>query len=414
MFVMKLNILKYFRIAFLLFCLMAIKLDTFAQWNIQNSGTSSYLQSVFFLDSIHGWAVGYDSLGTIIKTNDGGQNWSNIEYAKHDWPMSVLFTDSLKGWIVGGRTLSIYDDRGIILHTIDGGLSWNEIEIPDEVFYSVSFINDSIGWVGGSSIYHTINGGGNWTIQKDTILMRELFFISADTGWYVGDNGIIAKTTDGGNNWFLQESNTNNRLWSVHFIDKLNGWICGDNGTILKTTDGGSHWANKYIFMDNTWFFSISATSENQCWATGRDGTIVHTSNGGTTWEFQDNPNSGWMESINFIDSLHGWICGEDGVILSTSNGGFVGISELSENKDEICVYPNPFSNELNIEPGIHKIISVQIYNLQGKLVKTVLFNNRNEKQHRLTIDMLEFPDTIYLLKVTTDNSVQVKKIIRR
>ena len=41
-------------------------------WTIQNSGSSEFLASVFFTDSLTGYAVG---TGGILKTNNGGNSW---------------------------------------------------------------------------------------------------------------------------------------------------------------------------------------------------------------------------------------------------------------------------------------------------------------------------------------------------
>jgi hypothetical protein len=54
-----------------------------------------------------------------------------------------------------------------------------------------------------------------------------------------GTYGTILKTTDGGTNWTSQTCGTAYGLWSVHFIDRNTGWAVGQNGTILKTTTGG-------------------------------------------------------------------------------------------------------------------------------------------------------------------------------
>jgi hypothetical protein len=40
-------------------------------------------------------------------------------------------------------------------------------------------------------------------------------------------------------NWNYQTSGTIETLTSVHFTDNNTGWVVGDNGTILKTTNGG-------------------------------------------------------------------------------------------------------------------------------------------------------------------------------
>ena len=42
--------------------------------------------------------------------------------------------------------------------------------------------------------------------------------------------------------WFQLPSPTTNILYSVHFEDTLTGWSVGQNGTIIKTTNGGNSW----------------------------------------------------------------------------------------------------------------------------------------------------------------------------
>ncbi len=41
--------------------------------------------------------------------------------------------------------------------------------------------------------------------------------MDATTGYAVGDNGTILKTTDGGANWTAQTSGTTNNFFSVSF-----------------------------------------------------------------------------------------------------------------------------------------------------------------------------------------------------
>ena len=67
-------------------------------------------------------------------------------------------------------------------------------------------------------------------------------FVDESTGWAVGQNGCIIKTTDGSANWSTQTSETTNLLESVCFVDESTGWAVGSNGCIIKTTDGGINW----------------------------------------------------------------------------------------------------------------------------------------------------------------------------
>ncbi|MBK8983003.1 MAG: hypothetical protein IPM38_11920 [Ignavibacteria bacterium] len=45
-----------------------------------------------------------------------------------------------------------------------------------------------------------------------------------------------------GNGWFSQNSGTITDLNSLKFIDLSNGWCIGDSGKVLKTSNGGDNW----------------------------------------------------------------------------------------------------------------------------------------------------------------------------
>ncbi|MCH8903844.1 MAG: hypothetical protein IIA45_08025 [Bacteroidetes bacterium] len=42
--------------------------------------------------------------------------------------------------------------------------------------------------------------------------------------------------------WVQQNSGTTNTLWQVHFLVQDTGYVVGFNDTVLKTTDGGTNW----------------------------------------------------------------------------------------------------------------------------------------------------------------------------
>ncbi|MCW8803194.1 MAG: YCF48-related protein, partial [Ignavibacteriaceae bacterium] len=81
--------------------------------------------------------------------------------------------------------------------------------------------------------------------------LRTLHFTDSLRGWVAGDSGSIFYTSDGGLNWVQQQSNTNNKIMRIFFLNDDRAWALawadvGDNlffGTeILKTTDGGENW----------------------------------------------------------------------------------------------------------------------------------------------------------------------------
>jgi len=72
--------------------------------------------------------------------------------------------------------------------------------------------------------------------------LASVYFTDSSTGWAVGNNGLIIKTTDGGEHWFVQYSGAGFTLHSVFFIDSNTGWTVGDVSEIDKTTNGGLNW----------------------------------------------------------------------------------------------------------------------------------------------------------------------------
>lgn len=84
----------------------------------------------------------------------------------------------------------------------------------------------------------------NWTQQTSgtTEQLNGCFFINANNGWVVGNNGIILTTINGGLNWTPQTSGVSYDLNAVYFVDPLVGYCGGKCGTMLKTINGGSTW----------------------------------------------------------------------------------------------------------------------------------------------------------------------------
>src|SRR6185436_14195841 len=66
--------------------------------------------------------------------------------------------------------------------------------------------------------------------------------MGANEAWAVGNFGSIYHTTDGGKNWSAGESGTKNPLFGVDFADAQNGWVVGKASLILHTADGGRTW----------------------------------------------------------------------------------------------------------------------------------------------------------------------------
>ncbi|MCX6150282.1 MAG: YCF48-related protein [Ignavibacteriales bacterium] len=190
---------------------------------------------------------------------------------------------------------------------------------------SVSFVNTSTGWVGGSNgtMLKTTNAGVTWSNQTTLTShnINGIYFFSTSTGWLVGDGGIIKKTTDGGDNWTSQNSTTAANLQAVQFFDENIGWTIGGTsgqGVILKTTNGGTTWSS-YAGINQS-LYSLSMVDANTGWVVG-SGEILKTIDGGATWNSQFTT-SNTLYSVLFADAYIGGAVGGYGYTYSTTDGG--------------------------------------------------------------------------------------------
>ncbi len=300
------------------------------------------LNSVFFINTSIGWAVGYDFSnvqGIILKTTDNGITWIKKNSGITEPLHSIFFINENIGWVVG--------DFNSIIKTTDGGENWAPQQIPNySAFNSIFFTDENNGYSIGSNVFlKTTNGGANWfkLTGFDRSSLNKIYFVNKDTGWaagYIFNNSIgsiIIKTTDGGNSWAQQTTQTTSGLTSIYFNDINNGWASGWDGTILKTTDGGNNWQSLSTGTQ-TYFTSISFSDLQNGYAVGFDGLIFRTTNGGNSW-FQENSNTGSnINAIQSISNLTAYCVGENNIILKTTNGGITW-NILNESKSKPPIF---------------------------------------------------------------------------
>ncbi len=295
---------------------------------------SFFLRDTTFISETMGWAVGAPHwltetqiyTGTIIKTVDGGQTWTDQVAPTVEQLNVIDFINSDQGWAVG--------TGGAIIHTIDGGLHWDTQPVySQDEFRGVDFIDADHGWATSTkpihddsfgeadnwsaNIWYTVNGGQTWT-QKSTPLESSMSILNrvkfADPlhGWIAGvkftgndqfgdpqHRMAIYATSDGGQTWFEQYSpDLNISLTSVDFVDANHGWAAGfptesdlEGGFIFHTIDGGQTWQRQEAggFFDPLW--DIEFIDANRGYAVGFNyiaawgPPVYRTLDGGQTWE---------------------------------------------------------------------------------------------------------------------------------
>ncbi len=174
--------------------------------------------------------------------------------------------------------------------------------------------------------------------------LRDIFFVDSQSGWAVGDNGLVLFTNDGGVSWNQGECPVSCCLESVHFVDRNNGWAVGGFtkpivnhvvGTILRSTDGGKTWRtlphNQLSRLRKVHFDDL-----NHGWAIG-EGTALYSSglfttvDGGNSWSsFSSRKRQSWINASannsSVVSNQKMNLVSTSGQVVKLSNSTFTSI----------------------------------------------------------------------------------------
>jgi photosystem II stability/assembly factor-like uncharacterized protein len=163
----------------------------------------------------------------------------------------------------------------------------------------------------------------SWAVQQFGGPYAGVDFVDANTGWVVGDKGMILKTTDGGATWMLQDSKVSVLLYDVDSFNGFQVWAVGAEGTILYTSDGGTTWTKQDSGQPpEVGLTNVHTVGGNTAWVVGAGGLILKTIDGGTEWKKQTSNTTLGLSDVYFPNLFAGWAVGSNGTILKTEDGG--------------------------------------------------------------------------------------------
>jgi len=287
------------------------------EWELSTYNVNSVLYAVTYSDEETLWGVGEN--GMILRSLNGGMDWEIISSPTIKDLRDIHFFNSNIGWIVG--------KTGTILITTDGGDNWIEqVSTTTRTLYAVDAVDDNELWIAGRSgtILHSLDGGETWNqvISGVSSRLEDIWFTDLLNGWSVGSNGTILHTENGGESWESLDSGLQEDPWfyGVHFNQTNKGWICGSNGTIIKTIDGGENWYEIETEIEET-LYDIFFLNETLGYAVGSDGRVLTTFDGGDKWNSIYSGVGGKLWSVTVVNSEKGIIVGENILIRSSKSG---------------------------------------------------------------------------------------------
>jgi photosystem II stability/assembly factor-like uncharacterized protein len=337
-------------------------------WSLHQQRPDLELSDIEFLNANEGFVFGdsivngVDVAATILKTTDGGLNWTTSVLSNPNYSITKsFFLNSLEGFIAGRNGGG---NSGLFLKTIDGGVTWTTPAIFTERLFNVCFLNSSIGWVMGKDgfLSKTTDGGMAWNFQSVTNEdINAMNFFNSSQGVMVCGEGEIYITSDAGVTWTLAVSNATEDLASIS-INNNNAWVCGAGGTLLFSSDAGQSWTLQTAAL-NIDFNDISFPDVTNGFTAGIAGFINYTPNGGSLWQNQISNCQDEIIALSVPDNNHGWFCTENKIYSLNST---TGVSEIKKDESLFNIFPIPAGEKIEIKGNGSTITAVRIFDIKG------------------------------------------------
>jgi photosystem II stability/assembly factor-like uncharacterized protein len=396
------------------------------EWRQIPSPTDKTLRNLYFIDAQTGWVAGED--GTIIHTSNGGDDWIVQNSNVHTFIVDIFFINENIGWAITFK--DTFPFGSIILNTKNGGDNWIAEDYPDgNVFMNTIFFFDTLnGWIGGTYIAGTTNGGITWVeAEVDSSMISGLpvynfNFYNLQFGYacggYLDLAGVIWRTTNYGENWTATGVSPD-QVFDIYIIDSLNVitlsgdpegfWGIGD----IKTTDAGTSWTYEELSLSGL-SFAIDFRTETEGWSASGF-KFLFTSDKGESWIDKETPDSAIIFDLVFTDSITGYAVGEMGTILKYKKDSETPADSIPYEIKLFQNFPNPFSVSTQIEwqLPIGNFVTLKLFDMLGNEISTLINEFQDAGYYSKFISFNPaLSSGIYFYQFISGSYVSTKKMI--
>jgi len=399
------------------------------EWEYLNSGVADHLYGLDVVTPELSFAIGWgvSSGGVVVRSEDGGDNWSYTTLSANSYIFDITFTDDKNGYIAGCANGG---SAAAIWQTSNGGDNWTrQVFSTSWGFYGVDFPSSDIGYACGwnGRIYKTSNGGDNWGLLSSgtSNVFRYLDFPDPLNGYAIcgsnyNNSNMVYKTTNGTSWSQVKNFGSTMIIGGVHFFDADTGIIVGKDTAeaVLKTYDGGETWHNVHSGLAGYTLQGLSVQGA-ECIAVGHGGRILLSHDFGETWELDSTTNpvttlmsAGLKDGAYFCAGTSGRIFRQSVEISNVPD------AELTSGPCLLPNWPNPFNPSTQIEFTLDQPeqVNLEIFDTRARLVRVLInyslpaghhsvnWNGRNAKGTLM-------PSGVYFCSIKTQSGQDSRKL---
>lgn len=266
---------------------------------------------------------------------------------------------------------------------------------------------------------YEVNMNSQWvdvTVPEANITDLDLNNYSA---WGVDDqNNVYYRDLGASRSWTKIDGN----LCSI-VVDESSGWGFAPDGSIKRfSLQSKSDWTT----VNNPHQLIKLSASNGEIWGVNAGNEVYRINASGVgKWEYV----AGGFKEIA-VGNDYVWLLDVDGVPYMTYMSGFenatvfnrseeTGLTDLTSSKQQICVYPNPVTDELKIKneetafgSSQLKIEDVSIFDMTNKII--LKSSNSQISKSSNSINVSALPQGVYFVRIATEAGITVHKIIKK
>ena len=374
------------------------------------------------------YKIGVSQTDPEVVTGGSQDNGTSVYDTSGTWS-DWLGADGMESFVDKNDSNILYGTSqfGTLYKTIDGGVNAFGLSGPDGkggdntwnwvVPFEQDPITQDVVYVAFDEVYKSIDGGANWTSISQNFAndIDYLKIAASDSNvMYTSINGLLYKTSDGGATDWSSLSGFSGFINSIaiHPSDPNKVAIAtNDAQKVYVSTNGGVDWTSYLKDLPN--FSALALVWEDN----GADGLylgmnygVYYIDNTFATWQpFSNNLPNVKISELEINTANNKVYVATYGRGLWNTNNFAASLSVKEFELDNISLYPNPATKEINLVWNRNDDVNIKIYNSIGKLM---YFTTKKSLINPLKLDASQYASGLYFVKINNANGVTTKKLI--
>lgn len=317
---------------------------------------------------------------------------------------------------------------GQLYRSTNGGASYANLSEPSpgQGAWVTPFEQDPVDaatlYVGYGAVHKSTNNAITWTAISQNFgsdLGQLKISPSNNQVMYASRSGFLYRTEDGGATDWVQTTNPGGLINSIAINpndpNKIALATSSLTNPVVVSVDGGTTWINyKFNLPAFSALSVIWDDNGKEGLYLGMDYGLFYIDDTFSEWQVYNNnlPNVivNELDINNETNMLYAGTYGR-GIWASPLIDDLIGVEDFLS-QDQVSVYPNPTNNEINIIVQQQVEADIRIFDVLGKLMVYQSDIDLGSTNH--TIDVSNFTNGVYFVRINSDAGTITKKIMKK